>query len=190
MSTKKVGSLFNIHKQFPLCVFFFLLLFFSIHTFIKKNPQYSQLGFLTCGHVVCESKSCIYSCLPDRSRTLCTSRCVSGDSTDAFPQPLWSTCHVASAHLSLLMFPVLLFVRLLMFSDTFSCNTGTNLSPLAAAPTVSSTKPCCTSCSLTLVLTVSELLLKYLAPTPAHKHVPPFLCPAGNILAWQYEVEP
>lgn len=76
-----------------------------------------------------------------------------------------------------------------MFSDTSSCNTGTNLSPLTAAPTASSTRPRCTSCSLALFFTVSELLLKYLASTPAHRHVLPFFCLAGVILAWQYKLE-
>lgn len=93
------------------------------------------------------------------------------------------------AHFSLLSFLVMLFVRLLMLSDTSSCNTDTNLSPLAAAPTTSNAEPCRTSCSLGLFLTVSKLLLKYLAPTPAHEHVLPFFCLAGNILAWQYKLE-
>lgn len=96
--------------------------------------------------------------------------------------PLGSTRHVASAHLLLSMFSLLLFTQLLMFSDTSSCNTSRQpvtsprllpkhlrLSP-AAPP------------ALSLLFCVSELLLNYLAPTPAHKCVGdiPFLCLAGN----------
>lgn len=60
-----------------------------------------------------------------------------------------------------------------MFSDTSACNTAADLSPLAAAPTASGTE----RRSPLLALPVSELLLKYLAPTPARRLVPPLPCP-------------
>lgn len=112
------------------------------------NSHYSQLGFLVCGHVVCESKSlCLLASLP-LAHTLYQQVCKWRlDGCLLPPQPLWSMGHVALAHFSLLTSLMLLSVRLLMFSDTSSCHTGTNLSPLAAAPTASSTKPCCISCS-------------------------------------------
>lgn len=68
--------------------------------------------------------------------------------------PLGSTRHVASAHLLLSMFSLLLFICLLMFSDTSSCNTGhqpVTFSPLLP-PTASKTEPCCTSCCLAPLL--------------------------------------
>lgn len=71
------------------------------------------------------------------------------------------------------MFLLLLFVCLLMFSDTSACNTGADLSPLAAAPTASGAE----RRSPLLALPVSELLLKYLAPAPVRRLVPPLLCP-------------
>lgn len=79
---------------------------------------------------------------------------------------LWSMHHVALAPFLALHILLLLSICLLMFLDTFSCNTSTNLSPLAAAPAVSHNQLCC--CSFAHSPTVCVLLLKYLAPTAAH----------------------
>lgn len=149
------------------------------------------LGFFPCTHVACESKSSSLPASPTAHTHIVPAGVCKAEAQQMSPppQPPCPMRRVALAHLSLLVFLVLLFIRSLMFWDTFSCNTTTNLSPLAAAPTVSSIKTCCTSCSLALVLTVRELLLKYLAPTLLHKDVPSFLFPPGNTLAWHEQLD-
>lgn len=90
----------------------------------------------------------------------------------------------------LLTFQVLLFVLLLMFSDTSSCNTSTNLSPLTAAPIASSTKPRCIPCTRSLALShCLEAVTELFSTHSTHKHVLPSFCLLGYILAWWFNLE-
>lgn len=87
-------------------------------------------------------KACLFLPLFSCSHAPCTSRCISGCSTDSFPAAASDQCAIWPWRTSRsLPFLVLLTVRSLMFSDTSSCNTGADLSPLTVAPTASSTKP-------------------------------------------------
>lgn len=96
ISSKKMGSLSNIHKP---SLQFFMFAWCTADTSHSSSPyrdlwifcmnsHYSQLALLACRHVVCESKS--PSPPAPCSHTPCTSRCLGTDPMDAFLQPPWS----------------------------------------------------------------------------------------------------
>ena len=143
---------------------------FSIHKCMMSvyEPTLSWAS-LSVVRLSLRVKACLLLPLP-RSHAPCTSRCISGSWTDAFLQPLWSMCRVALAHFSLLTFAVLLpsdrwcFQTLPHVTPTPTCHPSPLLPQCLAPGPATSPAP---------FLTVCVLLLKYLAPTPAYKHLLP-----------------